>query len=896
MERRIQVICALIFSTLIFMGLCGIAFANGTISGSVTRSSDGQVIFGIHVYADPITGGNSIVTQTNDAGGFNLSLPAGSYRIRSGGEIIAEISYVQEYYDEQTGWGTANMVTVSDGQTLYDVNFTLDIGGVISGVVYKEDGVTPLADEYIGARSTDGAKFAGTRTGSSGAYIMAAPAGEFKVRAGGNTEYAPKWYAQKNSFYDADTVTVLQGETAANIDFTLDVGATVAGVVYDNLGAPKGSVTVIYNDYALSRIYPYSRSAVTDPNGTFILQGLAGGICKISAEPIVNSGLAFSGKYIYLNPGENKVGMDFSLSQGYRIWGYVKNAKGAGLYNVRVKAGTADEPTVAEAVTDLNGQYEMALAPSIYSLRISDDCGSVALPKIKTVSGQAKVQDFIAYDNSNAETLEGVVTNSGSGVTSSFMLSAYKAGVAANISPFNYGLYANGCFSENLIAEGGEFNIFVAPRSSYDLCFLAINIASRGMVSCTVRDIRYKCASNSEGNGFNYDFTGGEVAGKVTYDHKPLLMAKVFLLDSSELIAGVAETDENGTYNIYNVAPGDYILEAKTLDGEVSQMISAAVVDEESTAANLKFESASQIITADLDGNGKDEIIINFGTQYGIWIYYNNSTWAKLHDLSPESVTAGDLDASGKDDIIIDFGPQYGIWIYYNNETWRQLHTISPKSMITSDLDGNGKAEIIVDFGSQYGIWIYYNNETWQKLHDLNAKFMTVGDTDGDGVKDDIIVDFGNPYGIWIYYSNDEIWEHLHSVSSDSIVVKDINYDGVDDIIVDFGRPYGIWIYYDCYFWDHLHDLSPETMAVNSFGDVMIDFGPQYGMWAYYAHGDYANNWFHLAGATPQSISVGNIDGDEDGWDDIIIDFGSGYGVWVYYNDSIWVQLHYLSP
>ncbi len=76
----------------------------------------------------------------------------------------------------------------------------------------------------------------------------------------------------------------------------------------------------------------------------------------------------------------------------------------------------------------------------------------------------------------------------------------------------------------------------------------------------------------------------------------------------------------------------------------------------------------------DMDGNGQDEVIIDFG-KAGIWIRMNNSTWVKLHDLSPEIITTGDMDGNGLDDVIIDFG-RFGIHVRMNNSTWVQLPTL----------------------------------------------------------------------------------------------------------------------------------------------------------------------------------------------------------------------------
>ena len=87
--------------------------------------------------------------------------------------------------------------------------------------------------------------------------------------------------------------------------------------------------------------------------------------------------------------------------------------------------------------------------------------------------------------------------------------------------------------------------------------------------------------------------------------------------------------------------------------------------------------------------------------------------------LSPEIITTGDMDGNGQDEVIIDFGSDpYGIWIFMNNSTWVNLIDVSPEIITTGDIDGNGQDEVIIDAGSDpYGIWIFMNNSTWVKLH-----------------------------------------------------------------------------------------------------------------------------------------------------------------------------------
>ena len=81
-------------------------------------------------------------------------------------------------------------------------------------------------------------------------------------------------------------------------------------------------------------------------------------------------------------------------------------------------------------------------------------------------------------------------------------------------------------------------------------------------------------------------------------------------------------------------------------------------------------------------------------------------------------LAAGDLDGRGSDDLVIDFGPPYGLWILYNDATWAPLHPFSVDGIVTADLDGLGRDEIVVNFGPPYGLWAYSTLTGWRQLHD----------------------------------------------------------------------------------------------------------------------------------------------------------------------------------
>jgi len=88
-----------------------------------------------------------------------------------------------------------------------------------------------------------------------------------------------------------------------------------------------------------------------------------------------------------------------------------------------------------------------------------------------------------------------------------------------------------------------------------------------------------------------------------------------------------------------------------------------------------------------------------------------------------------------RDEVIVDFGPGFGIWIWRNNTAWdvAPLHTLPATHIVAADLNNNGKKEVIIDFGPGFGIWIYRDDAGWDvaPLHPLSATHIATGDIDG---------------------------------------------------------------------------------------------------------------------------------------------------------------------
>ncbi|MCP4364344.1 MAG: VCBS repeat-containing protein [Planctomycetes bacterium] len=157
------------------------------------------------------------------------------------------------------------------------------------------------------------------------------------------------------------------------------------------------------------------------------------------------------------------------------------------------------------------------------------------------------------------------------------------------------------------------------------------------------------------------------------------------------------------------------------------------------------FGDGRRMVVGDVDGDGLDDVVADFGSyREGIKIFYNNSrTWT---EISPGSysdgfgeggMVIGDMDGNGKNELIADFGAYGGgVSVFYNNvEPWSAVNRFSPGPyrMIVGDMDDSGRADLVVDYGAM-GVNVFYNNaHPWTFVYDVSPgeSGMIAGNLDG---------------------------------------------------------------------------------------------------------------------------------------------------------------------
>lgn len=133
-----------------------------------------------------------------------------------------------------------------------------------------------------------------------------------------------------------------------------------------------------------------------------------------------------------------------------------------------------------------------------------------------------------------------------------------------------------------------------------------------------------------------------------------------------------------------------------------------------------------QLTTADLDGDGKPEILVHDWDQTNVYIYRNKSTVGTLNGSSfaaAQSFTGytareiagfADMDADGKLDILVK--PNYGLSYTRNRSTPGNLSLAAPTALIDSsrwvsvvDIDGDGRLDVFSLNANMDQITIYHN-------------------------------------------------------------------------------------------------------------------------------------------------------------------------------------------
>ena len=151
-------------------------------------------------------------------GSYTFWLRTGSYLIRP----HTHGKYVDEWYDNHYDMNNADPIQVVAPHETSGIDFYLAKAGSISGHVYEEDGVTPIAGSSVYAFPITGDRpGAGANTSPDGSYtIEGLPSGNYKVQVTVSNHVA-EYYNNAPDEASATEVTVNAPNNTPGIDFAL---------------------------------------------------------------------------------------------------------------------------------------------------------------------------------------------------------------------------------------------------------------------------------------------------------------------------------------------------------------------------------------------------------------------------------------------------------------------------------------------------------------------------------------------------------------------------------------------------------------------------------------------------------------------------------------------------
>lgn len=371
----------------------------GAIRGRITQASGGSPISGVVITASQLTCPYLSFSDTTGSDGYYITsgLPCGKYSVRTTNDSV----FVDVYWNNKYLWQPPDTVSVSSGDTTGNINFSLRVGGKITGTISFPSSFLVLGAFVFTIDTTskltyyDGPIVA---LGNSASYTLKRlPTGIYKLRSFNFLMgYIDVYYYNKSSWITADPVSVTEGSTTSFKNFSLSPGGKIEGNV-TSTGGPLDSALVL--GVQLRDTLEWFQIAFTNASGNYSLMGLRTGYWKVFTLGDTINAFEFynnqdnwsSADSILVNAPSTVSGKNFNLEIGGSISGHVYDAGGNPLSHCSVSANESSLvqllsgegiPLISqvgialrEDVTSADGSYNITgLRTGDYYVKASSEC------------------------------------------------------------------------------------------------------------------------------------------------------------------------------------------------------------------------------------------------------------------------------------------------------------------------------------------------------------------------------------------------------------------------------------------------------------------------------------------------------------------------------------------
>ncbi len=405
---------------------------------------------------------NWLSLQTDVEGNFTTtaSLIAGDYtvRVRQKGDYINEVYEDKHCVGDWCDTDAGSVIHVRSGDEA-TVMFALEKGGALSGTV--RDAITgdPLKAQSVEVYKHNGnflISVASGITDENGIYRTSPglPSGDYEIVVQSSSSHLAQVYGGGVPCSDAACeskggkfIHVVSGTTTERIDFDMVRGGSISGIIRDAVsGAPLEGIGVNIKDH-MGQQWSYGK---TDAEGRYISElALASGVYYATTVSNNSQNKAYlnqiyggkkcmdcwniQGQAINVIQGQVTDGIDFHLSAGGRITGFVSDAlSGSGVTDARIFVYDSNLKYIESIYFPSGGRYfSRGLLPGKYfvvadsdkhSAQFYDnkDCGSPSpscfeYAELIEISSTETVEN-INFDLRRGGRISGRITDADSGM------------------------------------------------------------------------------------------------------------------------------------------------------------------------------------------------------------------------------------------------------------------------------------------------------------------------------------------------------------------------------------------------------------------------------------------------------------------------------------------------
>ncbi|MCE5303777.1 MAG: hypothetical protein LLF97_11820 [Planctomycetaceae bacterium] len=148
----------------------------------------------------------------------------------------------------------------------------------------------------------------------------------------------------------------------------------------------------------------------------------------------------------------------------------------------------------------------------------------------------------------------------------------------------------------------------------------------------------------------------------------------------------------------------------------------------------LYATAASSIAIGDLNGDGQvNDVVLDLDAS-GLWVRYDanstSGTMTKINGFNAQSVAVADLDGNGADEVVAEFGALFrGVWDFTNaSKQWVNIGNGKGTSnnIKVADVNADGHEDLVVSYGNTIGTLAWVANSSWTNINSKSVAAMSV--------------------------------------------------------------------------------------------------------------------------------------------------------------------------